>query len=217
MNDRKQTVKNPERTREGLLDAARTVFSSKGFDAARVGEIAKLAGVNKALINYHFGSKSNLFLAVIEDFFHVFLERLNGSILPEDPPVLQLRKFVRTVGGLTCDFPQLPRLLILESTGNELLMNRLPSYLPKVLMLFAGILNRGIQEGVLRPINPFFGYLHLISSLAFYQMSAPMREKVRDRIPIPPESFSESSFLDFVEDQIIRGYTTDPERERSHD
>ncbi|MFF4056093.1 TetR family transcriptional regulator [Streptomyces sp. NPDC001668] len=50
-----------ERSRRQLLEAALDVFSAKGFDGARVQEIADRAGVNKQLISYYFGGKLGLY------------------------------------------------------------------------------------------------------------------------------------------------------------
>ena len=47
-------------SRERILDAARSEFAEKGFDGARVDEIAKRADVNKALIYYYFKGKDEL-------------------------------------------------------------------------------------------------------------------------------------------------------------
>ena len=47
-----------------LLDAAEAVFAEKGFDAAGIREITAQAGCNVAAINYHFGSKENLYREV---------------------------------------------------------------------------------------------------------------------------------------------------------
>ena len=49
-----------------ILDAAETEFARKGFDGARVDEIAAAAGVNKALIYYYFKSKKALLDELIE-------------------------------------------------------------------------------------------------------------------------------------------------------
>ncbi|HCR12161.1 MAG TPA: DUF1956 domain-containing protein, partial [Desulfovibrio sp.] len=46
-----------DETRRRLLDAAGEIFSSKGYQAATVREITKLAKANLAAIHYHFGSK----------------------------------------------------------------------------------------------------------------------------------------------------------------
>lgn len=53
-------------TSDKILSAARGLFEEKGFDLTSVREIATKAEVNVALINYHFGSKENLLLAVME-------------------------------------------------------------------------------------------------------------------------------------------------------
>ncbi len=58
--------RDPERTRQALLDAALREFAEKGFAGARVGEIAARAGVNKQLISYYFGGKHGLYRALGE-------------------------------------------------------------------------------------------------------------------------------------------------------
>lgn len=52
-------------TRDRILISARTEFASFGLAGARVDRIAERAGVNKAMIYYHFQSKENLHSAVI--------------------------------------------------------------------------------------------------------------------------------------------------------
>jgi len=56
-----QRQRDPERTKERILDAAVEVFSAKGYAGARVAEIADRAGVNKQLISYYFGGKQGLY------------------------------------------------------------------------------------------------------------------------------------------------------------
>ncbi len=56
--------RDAERSRQALLDAALDEFAEHGYAGARVADIAQRAGVNKQLINYYFGSKEGLYLAV---------------------------------------------------------------------------------------------------------------------------------------------------------
>jgi len=51
--------------RRDILDGARRVFFEKGFDGASMDEVAKAAGVSKATIYVHFGSKEELFSALV--------------------------------------------------------------------------------------------------------------------------------------------------------
>jgi TetR/AcrR family transcriptional regulator len=53
-----------ERSRRLLVEAAVEEFAAKGFEGARVRDIADRAGVNKQLVNYYFGGKEGLYLEV---------------------------------------------------------------------------------------------------------------------------------------------------------
>ena len=53
-------IRNPERTKQRLLEAAFDEFAERGYAGARVSSIAERAGVNKQLISYYFGGKEGL-------------------------------------------------------------------------------------------------------------------------------------------------------------
>lgn len=98
-------------TKEALLDAARRMFAERGFDRTTVRDIAKLAGVNQALLFRYFGSKEKLFKAVMnragqEQLAHTPPERLLETALrsmlsPDHAEVSthSLLAFVRSVGN----------------------------------------------------------------------------------------------------------------------
>jgi TetR/AcrR family transcriptional regulator len=73
---RGERLRDADRTRRRILDAARREFGIKGFDGARVEAIARRAHVNKGLIFYYFGSK--------EELFRVLSEQRIASTLPTD-------------------------------------------------------------------------------------------------------------------------------------
>jgi AcrR family transcriptional regulator len=56
-----------DNTRDRLLDQAEKLFSEKGFEAVSVREITNASGCNLAAVNYHFGSKKKLYLAVFQE------------------------------------------------------------------------------------------------------------------------------------------------------
>jgi AcrR family transcriptional regulator len=60
-------------TEEKIKEAARKVFTSKGFAAARTRDIAEEAGMNLALLNYYFRSKEKLFEIVMLETLWQFL------------------------------------------------------------------------------------------------------------------------------------------------
>lgn len=53
-------------TRDAILAAARTRFADAGFDRATIRSIAADAGVDAALVHHYFGTKRDLFMAVVE-------------------------------------------------------------------------------------------------------------------------------------------------------
>ena len=53
-------------TKERILDTAEGLFAEHGFPATSMRDITNAAGVNLAAINYHFGSKESLLIAVLQ-------------------------------------------------------------------------------------------------------------------------------------------------------
>jgi len=53
-------------TREQVLAAARELFQHQGYDATSIRQVARAAGVDPALVHYHFGTKADLFAAAVE-------------------------------------------------------------------------------------------------------------------------------------------------------
>gem|GEM_PF-103440 len=60
-------------SKERIIDTAARLFSEKGFDGARVNDIAREAEVNKALIYYYFPSKQAILTHIIDSFFQDML------------------------------------------------------------------------------------------------------------------------------------------------
>jgi TetR/AcrR family transcriptional regulator len=63
--------------KDRILKAARALFARKGFDGARVDEIAETAGVNKALIYYYFDGKR----AILDDLISGFVRQSTQALI----------------------------------------------------------------------------------------------------------------------------------------
>jgi AcrR family transcriptional regulator len=61
--------RNPARSRSAILDAAETLFAQKGYEATSLSEVGTAAGLSRATPGYFFGSKSELYEAVLERCF----------------------------------------------------------------------------------------------------------------------------------------------------
>ncbi|TIP34523.1 MAG: TetR/AcrR family transcriptional regulator, partial [Mesorhizobium sp.] len=67
---RKGRLRDAEATKLRILVAAKSDFAKNGLGGARVDVIAAKAKANKRMIYHYFGSKDNLFQAVIENAYH---------------------------------------------------------------------------------------------------------------------------------------------------
>jgi AcrR family transcriptional regulator len=83
----------PDRRAE-ILGAALEVFSSRGYHAASIDEIAQEAGISKALIYEHFPSKKDLHASLLERHVQEIFERLAQSAATPDPGEVRLRAAV---------------------------------------------------------------------------------------------------------------------------
>jgi len=80
-------------TRQRLLDAAAEVFAAKGFRDASNADICELAGANTAAVNYHFGSKEDLYVQAWRHSFEKSLAALSpdGGVPADAAPAERLR------------------------------------------------------------------------------------------------------------------------------
>lgn len=77
-----------------LLSAAGEIFARRGYEATTVAEITRAAGTNVASINYHFGDKLTLYLAVLRHSLPPPLDRAGVAALKKLAPERQLRAFI---------------------------------------------------------------------------------------------------------------------------
>jgi AcrR family transcriptional regulator len=61
-----QRQRDPERTREEILDVALSEFARNGYSGARVDEIAARTRTTKRMLYYYFTNKEQLYIAVLE-------------------------------------------------------------------------------------------------------------------------------------------------------
>jgi AcrR family transcriptional regulator len=76
--------------REQILGVALDVFATGGYHETTLDDVAARAGISKALIYEHFGSKRELHAALLERYVHELLERVVGAIGEFDDPEARL-------------------------------------------------------------------------------------------------------------------------------
>ena len=105
---------NKVNTEKRILDAAKEVFIAKGFDGARMQEIADIAEINKALLHYYFRNKDKLFKAVFEETL-LQIGPLVLSFVNEPMPLeVKIWKFVDDYIEIIKNNPKLPLFILNE-------------------------------------------------------------------------------------------------------
>jgi AcrR family transcriptional regulator len=100
-----------ERNRDVVLAAARQVFLSRGYAGASVEAVASEAGFSTGVVYSQFGSKADLFLALLERRIDERAEQ-NERIAAEMPGAEGLRELMRVAGRDTVAEPGWARLLV---------------------------------------------------------------------------------------------------------
>jgi AcrR family transcriptional regulator len=106
-------------TVQRIVVAARKVFAKRGLAGARMDDIARVAGVNKALPYYYFRNKEELHRFVLETMIaQISAQMESPAVLSMDPP-----ERVRALVNLTFDFvmrnPAYPRLIQREMMADR--------------------------------------------------------------------------------------------------
>ncbi|HEX4927326.1 MAG TPA: TetR/AcrR family transcriptional regulator [Burkholderiales bacterium] len=164
--------RDPEKTRKSILEAATEEFARHGLGGARVDRIAERAGANKRMLYYYFGSKEELFLAVLEAAY----ERIRGAEreldLEHADPREALKRLVEFTWRYSLEHPEFQSLLNSENMykGHHLRRSRRVHRLHSPLVeTLRDILRRGERLGLFRRgIDPVQLYISIAAEGYFY-------------------------------------------------
>src|SRR4051794_5618374 len=139
-----------EDKRRLILAAAVRVFAAQGFEASRVGDVAREAGVAYGLVYHYFGSKDAVLEAVFREQWGRLLAAVavaeqTGETAPE-----QLELVVKIVLRAWRDDPDLVRLLVREITRSPHIQDELDE-IGQAFASLQRIVARGQEEGSFRP------------------------------------------------------------------
>ena len=161
-------------TEDKIVSAAKKVFITKGMDGARMQEIADEAGINKALLHYYFRTKNKLFekvfTIVFKDVFAVFEQAITNEMSFEE----FLESFIRQYIKLLKAKPYIPQFVIHELNRKpERIVEQMQSSKFNKELLF-DLINKAIQDKVIRPIHPVHLITHILSMCIFPFVAKPI-------------------------------------------
>ena len=146
--------KAPEANRARILTAAIAEFASRGFKGASMDAIAARTQTTRALINYYFGSKERLYLAVLERVYAEIRDAERELQLDHLPPVEAIRRIVEFTYDYYVAHEYFVRLVVAENQAKGRHMKRSPALRTlnrPIVDTLGGVLARGQAEGRFRP------------------------------------------------------------------
>jgi hypothetical protein len=165
-------------TEEKIMQSARRIFASKGYEGTKTREIAADAGVNLALLNYYFRSKEKLFQLVMKENMQQFLGVVGNIIHHKDSSLKKkLESLTANYIDMLLQHPELPLFVIGE-------IKHKPAHfiqtLEEKLHLENSVFFKQIKKRSPKNVSPFQVFINLLSMIIFPFVSRPLLSKIGD-------------------------------------
>lgn len=169
-----QRTRDPEKTKQDILEVATAEFAARGLSGARVDAIAARTRTTKRMIYYYFGSKEGLYEAVLAKAYGGIREIESQLAVAANDPEKALRQLVQASFDYHDAHPEFIRLVMIENIHNAEYVAAsadIKSRNDVAIAILSDILKRGHASGIFKvkakPID-----IHLmISALCFYRVS----------------------------------------------
>jgi AcrR family transcriptional regulator len=198
-------------TRDALMAAGTALFAERGYDGVPVATIAQRAGVNKAMINYHFGGKRKLYLAIVSATFSDIAAGVEKVAASPRPAPEVLREVIAVVADMaTRRHPHFCSMMLREVVaGGKHLEPELIDNPARILGAVQRVVARGVGDGDFRPVDPLLTHLSLVGSLVFFFATARFRARVlaarRPAVPAPDAA----TYVRHIQDLLTHGLAAD--------
>ncbi len=161
-------IKRREGTRAALLEAAASCFAAKGYAETGVAEICRQAAVSKGAFYYYFPGKREIFLKLLQGWLENLEEMLTAAVEgASDIPhsLIEMTALMKPALEVDCRQRAIFPELWARAGRDEAVRRASAESYARYRDLFAGLIERGINEGSFRPLDPRAG-AQVILSLA---------------------------------------------------
>jgi len=172
-------MKKDASTEEKIKEAARQVFMAKGFAGCSSREISKAAGMNVALVNYYFRSKSQLFQIIFETAMEDFVASMMTVFSSDQSIESKMRVFIEQEYEFLAKHPELPVFIITEMNRKEGCSIDHAAFYDKIAA--SGIFNECTQAqaaGKMRKINILSLTLLIMSNCQYPIMARSLMQGI---------------------------------------
>jgi AcrR family transcriptional regulator len=166
--------RDPEATRAALLAAATAEFARHGYAGARIERLVKRAGTSVRMVYHYFGSKSALYIAVLEAVMRSLRHEELKLDLRDVEPLDGLLRLFDFIYDHFDAHPELISLLSVENLQRAKYLSQsaaIQQMSSPVIGLIDALVRRGIAEGRLRrDLDPLQLYVSMVA-LSYFPLS----------------------------------------------
>ena len=169
-----ERLRDAARTRTEILDIATTEFAAHGYHGARVDEIANLTRTTKRMIYYHFGSKKQLYIAVLERAYVRIRSAERDVNIDNLDPITALRRIAEVTFDHHQAHPDFIRLVSIENIHNAEHVKELATLVDlagPVTSLLDTILENGRATGLFHHTIDATDVHMMISAFCFFRVA----------------------------------------------
>jgi len=198
---------------ERIFTAALAEFAARGVAGARVDRIAASAGLNKAMLYYHFGSKERLYRAVIQHAIGRLASSLETVAASDCDPAAKLDLFIETFVTLGLAEPHFAPLMLREiAEGASRVDESTIAILLRLVEAMGAILSEGRRAGVFRDADPLLTYLTTAWPIMVYLSTDALRRTIVRHARFNVSGFEPDHFIHHVQELNRRALARDPNR-----
>lgn len=165
----KRTKRQGRDSQAAIFTAAAHEFSERGFDAAGVDRIAAAAGVNKAMLYYHFDSKRSLYLEVLRDMFSAVAAKVRAIADGPGTPDQKLDVWIATIIDEAAQRPWFPPIMLRELASGAPRLD--PETFGMMNAIFGGvrdIIHQGQGDGTFGEADPLLTHLTIMPPVMIF-------------------------------------------------
>jgi AcrR family transcriptional regulator len=179
-------------TTNRIMRAAIAHFSRKGYGGARIDEIAREAGVNKAALYYHIGDKTALYEKAVEQMLGAIADQLANRIKEAQTDAERIRAFIVTLARNISKNEHIAPLLLREiADGGAALPDKVMLQMVRIFSALFCILDEASARGRYREVNPLIMHLLILGGIAAFTAGKGMRARIAslggDDIQLEPD------------------------------
>jgi TetR/AcrR family transcriptional regulator len=175
---------------ETILAAAEEVFAEQGFAGARVDEIARRAGVNKAMLYYHVGDKAAIYTRVLSLYFDMLSAEIGRAIEKVADPAERLARLQAAFAAVSAAHPSFPQIMLREIAGGAAsLPDDALQGIARLVGVTAQVVEEGRRQDVFRSdVNSLVTHILVVGSVIFAANGLRLLERLKKAGVAPPNA-----------------------------